>query len=94
MNTWSCDEETAKRCVGFGISLFLGLVNENADKVLDEALKLSIDDADTATTCGLAVLFEHHGLVAGEKLRGGAGKLEGLKDRLLYPGGVESEEDE
>lgn len=42
MNTWSCDEETAKRCVGFGISLFLGLVNENADKVLDEALKLSM----------------------------------------------------
>lgn len=93
MNTLNCDEQTARRCIGMGIEIFISLVNTDVDTALIEAAKLSTDAPDTATTYGLAKLFNHHGLTSGSAVRGKTGELEDLGDALLYPEGDESEED-
>jgi len=80
--------------IGEGFRVFIGLVNEDASTALSNAMKLSDKDWHTSTARGLAILFRHHGVTEAGALRGKVGHLEGVMDRLLHPGGVESDDED
>lgn len=84
MNTWNCDEPTARRCVGEAIEHFIDLIKADADTALDETTKLSVNAADIAAAYGLAILFRHYGVTSGEAVGGKVGELEVLQDSFLY----------
>lgn len=94
-STLNCEGIPAQRCMGEGIRLFVGLINENADTAVEEALKLkNHGDVHIAVARGLAIVFRDHGVTGGEEVRAQLSMLETLQDDMIYPGGEAREEEE